>query len=170
MSDNKKSNSNNYKKRNRNSKSLLKDDRFKFTIGLIITCFALLLFLSLISYLFKKFSVKLENSRDYIKLVLNFNELISAFKPYISEDLLLGSFNQHFLSLFQNKKHKNFLFNILNSEFLKYNNDYGDGRSHLSLDFCYKNKNGLIDKNLPNLQTDKIFIKNLNIYCIILGF
>ncbi|MFX1394014.1 MAG: anaerobic ribonucleoside-triphosphate reductase [Promethearchaeota archaeon] len=114
-----------------------------------------------ISYLFKKYSIKLANSRDYIKLILNFNELISLFKPYISEDLLLGSFNRYFLSLFQNKKHLNFFFNILNSEFLRYNNYYGDGRSHLSLDFSYKNNNGLIDKNLPNLQIDKIFIKNI---------
>ena len=116
---------------------------------------------TLISYLFKKFSVKLENSRAYIKLILNFNELISAFKPYISEDLLLGSFNQYFLSLFQNKKRANFLFNILNSQFLKYSNYYEDGRSHLSLDFCYKDKNGLIDDILPHLQTDKIFIKDI---------
>ena len=42
----------NYKKSNSNSRSLFRDDRFKFTIGLIITCFSILLFLSLISYLF----------------------------------------------------------------------------------------------------------------------
>ncbi|MFX0186515.1 MAG: anaerobic ribonucleoside-triphosphate reductase [Candidatus Hodarchaeota archaeon] len=116
---------------------------------------------SLISRLFNKFSIKLKNSRDYIKLILNFGELVSAFKPYISEDLLLGSFNKHFLSLFRNKKHANFLINILTSKFLKYSNSYGDGRSHISLEFCYKNKKGLKDKNLPNFQTDKIFIKNI---------
>jgi S-DNA-T family DNA segregation ATPase FtsK/SpoIIIE len=31
---------------------ILKDERFKFTIGLIITCFSIIIFLSLISYLF----------------------------------------------------------------------------------------------------------------------
>lgn len=40
------------KKKNKTSKSFFKDDRFKFTIGLIVTCFAILLSLSLISYLF----------------------------------------------------------------------------------------------------------------------
>jgi len=52
MFNNRKSNSNNIKKRKRTSKSKFRDDRFKFTIGLIISCFAILLLLSLISYLF----------------------------------------------------------------------------------------------------------------------
>ncbi|UCH14482.1 MAG: DNA translocase FtsK 4TM domain-containing protein [Bacteroidales bacterium] len=44
----KKSNNN----RKRSGSSILKDERFKFTVGLIITCFSILIFLSLISYLF----------------------------------------------------------------------------------------------------------------------
>ncbi len=52
MFNTKSSNSNNRKKGNSNTRSLFKDDRFKFTVGLIITCFSILLFLSLISYLF----------------------------------------------------------------------------------------------------------------------
>jgi S-DNA-T family DNA segregation ATPase FtsK/SpoIIIE len=48
MSKKKKSN-NNIK---RSGGFILKDERFKFTIGLIITCFSIIIFLSLISYLF----------------------------------------------------------------------------------------------------------------------
>jgi S-DNA-T family DNA segregation ATPase FtsK/SpoIIIE len=42
--------SNNNKKRS--GGFILKDERFKFTIGLVITCFSIIIFLSLISYLF----------------------------------------------------------------------------------------------------------------------
>ena len=46
----KKKKSNNTGKRS--GGSIFKDERFKFTVGLIITCFSILIFLSLISYLF----------------------------------------------------------------------------------------------------------------------
>ncbi len=38
--------------KNRSGGFFLRDERFKFTIGLIITCFSIIIFLSLISYLF----------------------------------------------------------------------------------------------------------------------
>ncbi len=47
--------SRNKKYNNRKKRSggfILKDERFKFTLGLIITCFSIIIFLSLISYLF----------------------------------------------------------------------------------------------------------------------
>ncbi len=40
------------KNKKRSGGSVFKDERFKFTAGLIITCFSILIFLSLISYLF----------------------------------------------------------------------------------------------------------------------
>ena len=48
----KKKNSDNNNSGKRVTGNFLKDERFKFTIGLLITCFSVLIFLSLISYLF----------------------------------------------------------------------------------------------------------------------
>jgi S-DNA-T family DNA segregation ATPase FtsK/SpoIIIE len=65
MRNTKSSNSSTRRRRNTNSRSLFKDDRFKFTIGLIITCFSILLFLSLISYLF---TWKIDQSFEWDKV------------------------------------------------------------------------------------------------------
>ena len=73
----------------------------------------------------KKASVpkKLNKSRDFILLILNFIEQLTHFQPYVSEDLLLGDFNRAFLSNFKDLQKEKVIFNydIIQSQMVHFN-------------------------------------------------
>ena len=62
---------------------------------------------SIVEYITKQSSInlnKLDNNVDHINLILNFFDILTKFNPYFSEDLLLGNFNNSFLSYFDSNK------------------------------------------------------------------
>jgi len=94
---------------------------------------------SLMSFLFRRNSIlmnKIEKSRDYSYLLLKFFNLLCQLKQFLSEDLLLGDFNNQFLSHFDLPDHKLYFFDLLAFQMFRYNNFLDDNKTHLSLEFC----------------------------------
>ncbi len=122
---------------------------------------------TLLDIMFKRYSnlsKNVDNSKDLLNLLLSLIDLIYQIKPYFSEDLVLGDFNNKFLSLFNFlSKDKNSHFHkILISQISRYNKEINDSRSHLSLEFCYDDNNHLNGKKRFQFQNDKLFLEKLN--------
>ncbi len=95
---------------------------------------------SIVEYITKQSSInlnKLDNNVGHINLIMNFFDILTKFKPYFSEDLLLGNFNNSFLSYFDSNKNRSNIFNIIISQILKLSNRQYDEKSHLSLEFSF---------------------------------
>ncbi len=101
---------------------------------------------------------KIKNSKDLLKLILNFIDFLNRINPYISEDLLIGEFNKRFLSLFDvcKKEKLAYYINILISQILRSNKKYENVNRSLSLEFSYE-QNG----SSPDLFSDQCFVDNL---------
>ena len=113
---------------------------------------------SIVEYITKKFSIdlnKLDNNIDYINLIMNFFDILTKFKPYFSEDILLGNFNNSFLSYFDSNKRTSNIFNIIISQILKLTNRQYDEKPHLSLEFSKNNA----ENSKTHFYND--FLKNL---------
>jgi anaerobic ribonucleoside-triphosphate reductase len=114
---------------------------------------------SILDLLFKKYMNKctrVESSRDCINLIINFTDVLMQFKHFFSEDIILGEFNNEFLSHFNyfNEKDILHLFNLLKTQIRRFNDTFGDHKSHISLEFC-NNKN--VDfKNLYSIFLKKM--------------
>ena len=119
---------------------------------------------SIVEYITKQSSInlnKLNNNVDFINLIMNFFDILMKFKPYFSEDILLGNFNNSFLSYFNSNKNTSNILNIIISQILKLTNRQYDEKPHLSLEFSFLNN---IKKN--NAEDSKThfyndFLKNL---------
>jgi len=119
---------------------------------------------SIVEYITKQSSInlnKLNNNVDFINLIMNFFDILTKFKPYFSEDILLGNFNNSFLSYFNSNKNTSNILNIIISQILKLTNRQYDEKPHLSLEFSFLNN---IKKN--NAEDSKThfyndFLKNL---------
>ncbi len=113
---------------------------------------------SIVEYTTKKSSInlnKLDNSVDQVNLILNFFDVLTKFKPYFSEDILLGNFNNSFLSYFNSNKNTSNILDIIISQILKLSNRQYDEKPHLSLEFS---KNNAENSN-EHFYND--FLKNL---------
>ena len=81
----------------------------------------------ILDYICKKnevFKKETLNSRDLLKLILNFMNVLISFKSFISGDIVLGDFNNTFLNLFGERKSDKmtYLFDILVSQIFSNNN------------------------------------------------
>ncbi len=101
---------------------------------------------------------KIKNSKDLLKLILNFIDFLNRINPYISEDLLIGEFNKRFLSLFDVCKKENLAYyiNILISQILRNNKKSENINRSLSLEFSYEQI-----ESSPNLFSEQFFVDNL---------
>ncbi len=95
---------------------------------------------SIVEHITKQSSInlnKLDDNADFINLIMNFFDILTKFKPYFSEDILLGNFNNSFLSYFNSNKNTSNILNIIISQILKLSNRQYDEKSHLSLEFSF---------------------------------
>jgi len=100
---------------------------------------------------------KIKNSKDLIKLILNFIDFLNRINPYISEDLLIGEFNKRFLSLFDVCKEKlTYYINILISQILRNNKKSQNINRSLSLEFSYEQ-----NESNSDLFSNQFFVDNL---------
>ena len=96
----------------------------------------------LLDFISKRYEIKCTpvlNSRDLLKFIIHFLELIHNLKLYISEDIVLGNFNTLLSSLFDNQhtdKKSDFL-DIFSNQILKFKKYFGENRRNLCLDFSY---------------------------------
>ncbi len=120
---------------------------------------------SIVEFITKQSSInlnKLDKNRDLINLVMNFFDFLTKFKPYFSEDILLGNFNSSFLSYFNsNKNSSSNILNIITSQILKLSNRQYDEKPHLSLELSFLNN--IKQNNAENSKTqfDNDFLKSL---------
>ncbi len=99
---------------------------------------------------------------DQINLIISFFDKIAFFKPYFSEDIMLGNFTDSFLFNFESKKESSHLLSIIVSQILKLSHRDYDEKSHLSLEFSLlnKHKEELIENSqvqLINTLLNKLF-------------
>jgi len=119
---------------------------------------------SIVEYITNQSSInlnKLDNSLDFINLIMNFFDILTKFKPYFSEDILLGNFNNSFLSYFNSNKNTSNILNIIISQILKLSNRQYDEKPHLTLEFSFLDN---IKKNIAEDSKNHIcndFLKNL---------
>jgi DNA-binding HxlR family transcriptional regulator len=101
---------------------------------------------------------KIKNSKDLIKLILNFIDFLNRINPYISEDLLIGEFNKRFLSLFDvcKKEKLTYYINILISQILRNNKKSQNINRSLSLEFSYEQ-----NESNSDLFSNQFFVDNL---------
>jgi anaerobic ribonucleoside-triphosphate reductase len=119
---------------------------------------------SIVEYITKQNSInldKLDDNIDFINLIMNFFDILTKFKPFFSEDILLGNFNNSFLSYFNSSKNTSNIINIINSQILKLSNRQYDKKPHLSLEFSFLDNNK--KNNAANSKTHFLndFLKNL---------
>ncbi len=119
---------------------------------------------SIVEYITKQSSInlnKLDNNVDFINLIMNFFDILTKFKPYFSEDILLGNFNNSFLSYFNSNKNTSNILNIIISQILKLSNRQYDEKPHLSLEFSFLDN--IKKNNAENSKTHfcNDFLKNL---------
>jgi anaerobic ribonucleoside-triphosphate reductase len=81
---------------------------------------------------------------------MHFFDLLATFKPFFSEDILLGNFSSSFLTRFNSIKEPSNLINIVVSQVLKLGYRHYDEKSHLSLEISLLDKNK--DEVLENSQ------------------
>jgi DNA-binding HxlR family transcriptional regulator len=101
---------------------------------------------------------KIKNSKDLLKLILNFIDFLNRINPYISEDLLIGEFNNRFLSLFDvcKKEKLAYYIDILISQILRNNKKFENLSRSLSLEFCYEQT-----ESNPDLLSNPFCVDNL---------
>ena len=119
---------------------------------------------SIVEYITKQTSInpnKLNNNVDFINLIMNFFDILTKFKPYFSEDILLGNFNNSFLSYFNSNKNTSNILNIIISQILKLSKRQYDEKPHLSLEFSFLDN--IKKNNAENSKTHfyNDFLKNL---------
>ncbi len=120
---------------------------------------------SILEYISNRYSINLD-SNDFlinqIQLIMHFFDLLATFKPFFSEDILLGNFSSSFLTRFNSIKEPSNLINIVISQVLKLGYRHYDEKSHLSLEISLSDKNKAEEpRNSPgnNIHTfiDKLF-------------
>ncbi|MFX0104206.1 MAG: anaerobic ribonucleoside-triphosphate reductase [Candidatus Hodarchaeota archaeon] len=119
---------------------------------------------SLINYLFKKYSdipKVIKKAADFSDFIIHFSDLLYQLSQFYSEDLLLGDFNNDFLSYFKLPKTKSFNFNLITSKIFWLNSLFKDGKSHFSLEFSY-NRESTEECSIQE-QIDNQFLNSLNI-------
>ena len=79
-------------------------------------------------------------------VILKFFDIIYLFKPFFSEDILLGDFSRRFLSLFVFKNNLQDLFNLLFNQILKSNCCF-------TLEFSCENSNHINDQFFSSLSS-----------------
>lgn len=119
---------------------------------------------SILDFIFHHFSInykKLEDPNDYISLILHFFDVMNLCKPFLSEDILLGNFNEDFLTLFNFNEKNSFRFKLLITEFIRFNKSSQNRHPHISLDFSFRNLNKLEGDDSSILRNTNDFILNL---------
>jgi anaerobic ribonucleoside-triphosphate reductase len=115
---------------------------------------------SILEYISNRYSINLDNldnldnSINQIQLIMHFFDSLARFKPYFSEDILLGNFSSSFLTRFNSIKEPSNLLNIVISQVLKLGYRHYDEKSHLSLEFSLLDKNK--EEELENSPGQKI--------------
>ena len=99
---------------------------------------------------------------NQINLIISFFDKVAFFKPFFSEDIMLGNFADSFLFNFESEKESSQLLSMIASQILKLNYRYYDEKSHLSLEFSLlnKEKEGVVENSqvqLINILLDKLF-------------
>ncbi|MFX0040712.1 MAG: anaerobic ribonucleoside-triphosphate reductase [Promethearchaeota archaeon] len=114
---------------------------------------------TLLDYLFKTNKNNIKNEINHSELIIQFLDLLYFLKPYYSEDLVLGNFNDELLSSFSKPKTILSDLHILISEILRFNNLFSKTKPSLTLAF---NFNG---NQLNNYQIDELFLNSLDKKC-----
>jgi len=112
---------------------------------------------TILEYISNRYSINLNNldySINQIQLIMHFFDALAIFKPFFSEDILLGNFSSSFLTHFNSIKEPSNLIDIMISQVLKLGYRYYDEKSHLSLEISLLDK--YKEEELENLQGQNI--------------
>ncbi len=112
---------------------------------------------TILEYISNRYSINLNNldySINQIQLIMHFFDALAIFKPFFSEDILLGNFSSSFLTHFNSIKEPSNLIDIMISQVLKLAYRHYDEKSHLSLEISLLDKNK--EEELENLQGQNI--------------
>jgi DNA-binding HxlR family transcriptional regulator len=114
---------------------------------------------TIMNYLIRKHRDLKNNLNEEVshpELIIQFSDLLYRLKQFFSEDLVLGNFNNQFLSKFSLPKAISYDFPILTSQIARFNNSFDKTKSSLTLEF---NNNGRpADQGL----IDEAFLNSLN--------
>jgi len=119
---------------------------------------------SILDFLTKKYSCNLKKNSNILDLnviILKFFEILRKFKPFFSEDILLGHFNKDLLSHIEISNHDSFIDQVLIPQTFRFNNRYYDNKSHLTFDFSYREYNG---PESIKVENDNQFLKFIHSY------
>ncbi len=111
---------------------------------------------TIMDYLFKKHSNlkhNIEKDINHSELIIQFLDLLYVLRQFYSEDLLLGNFNNQFLSSFSLPKAISSDFPLFTSQILRYNNFFNKTKPSLTLEFNYNGRSSnqsLIDEAFLN--------------------
>ncbi|MFX1377545.1 MAG: anaerobic ribonucleoside-triphosphate reductase [Promethearchaeota archaeon] len=117
---------------------------------------------TLINYVFKKEKIvkqKIEKDNNHSEFTIQFLDLLYLLKQFCSEDLVLGNFNNQFLSSFPLTKAISSDFFLLTSQILRFNNFFNKKKPSLTLEFNYKGS------SLNQIVIDEAFLKLLDKKC-----
>ncbi len=120
------------------------------------------------SKIYPNFNKKIDTLGDAITFIVNFIDLISKFRTYFSEDLVLGSFNKVFLSALKNLKLEDMftLLKILTSELRSQNYSLDGEKSRLSLEFSYNGEDVLNSEKSLESQFLISLLNNIEVKAI----
>ncbi|MFX1233150.1 MAG: anaerobic ribonucleoside-triphosphate reductase [Promethearchaeota archaeon] len=117
---------------------------------------------SILNYIERSLSIKIKNVSDlfdFTIIILKLFEVISLFKPFFSEDIVLGDFSKHLLSLIPFKNIK--LLNLLINQIFK-------SKTHLALDFSCQHAPFLNEQFFTSLSSHFDSVAKNNMPLVIL--
>ncbi|UCC18316.1 MAG: hypothetical protein JSV62_09385 [Promethearchaeota archaeon] len=118
---------------------------------------------TLLKFIFERYTHirhDLEENGKCSELIIKFLDILNILNQFYSEDLLLGDFNNQFLSCFQLPKEELSNFFLLTSQIVRFNNSLNGLKPSLSLEFNY---NGQLNKKTSNqLLIDEKFLNSLS--------
>ena len=104
---------------------------------------------SILKFIQKIYKIEYNNIdkiSDCLRVILKFFEVVSQFKPYFSNDILLGGFNKYFLPLLDIKDENSSLFSLLLNQMLK-------SKCSFTLEFSSELINNLDQQFFTNLNS-----------------
>ncbi len=112
---------------------------------------------TVLEYIFNNYSNssnQFTERKDSINIILNLFDFLYQIKQYITEDIVLGDFDNNFLFKYNGLENNTHLINLLTSQMHRYNENFQDNQHHLTLEFKSQNVNHIAKLFLDSLNNN----------------
>jgi len=95
-----------------------------------------------------------------LNLILDLFDFLHQIKQFFTEDVVLGDFNNKFLTKFSSPKDNSYFMDLLTSQIHRYDRSFRDNQHHLTLGFNSQDRSP--KTNPEDAQATNVFLNSLN--------